>query len=242
MSDRVLNFSEFFTKYSKDGQDDKASLDNLTGAAANFEEGFDKETYDQAPLGPKRPVASGSDTTPPMPGEQGAPAFTSDTQEDMVAPEETAAPVETEPEGHAEEPAETPETPTVEDETEEPAEEEKEESDNEEKEEDETPEPEAGANPKKEEKKVDEGLVMGFENFVNETHEEWNDDWNDDWNEEEDHDDWKEESDDQYDDLLGANPFAEDDDDSGEDEYEYCDNCGEPIYHTVEGASCGCNM
>ena len=238
MSERVLNFSEFFTKYSKEGQVDQASLDNLTGAAANFEEGFDKDTYDQAPLGPKKPIASSTEATPPQPGEVGAPAFNAETEEDMIAPDETApaeaAPVE------AEEPVEEPEG-DAEEAAEEPAEEstEGDESTEEKEETDETPEPEAGANPKKKEEKVEEGLVVGFASFINEEHEDW----------EEEFDDFEHEGDDNYheehedDDLLGANPFDEDDDfGHEEEEYEYCDQCGEPIYHTVEGASCGCNM
>lgn len=216
MSERVLNFSEFFTKYSKEGHVDQASLDNFTGAAANFEEGFDKDTYDQAPLGPKKPIASSTETTPPQPGEVGAPTFNAETEEDMVSPDEIVA--ADEPEGDAEEPAEEA------DESDEPTEE-KEEND-------ETPEPEAGANPKKKEEKVEEGLVVDFANFINEEFDDFEYEGDDHYHEEQEEDD-----------LLGANPFDEDDDfGHEEDEYEYCDQCDEPIYHTVEGASCGCNM
>lgn len=227
MSERVLNFSEFFTKYSKDGQDDKASLDNLTNAAANFEEGFDKDTYDQAPLGPKKPVAASAEATPPQPGEQGAPAFTDETEEDMSAPAEEA-PVETEGEEEAVEPS---------------------------KETEETPEPEAGANPKE---KVEEGLVLGFSAFINEdlydgdelrTEDEPFENEPDllganpfDDNEDMMGDVYAEAEPEELEDEFGANPFSEDEDGYGEDEYEYCDACGEPIYHTEEGASCGCNM
>lgn len=241
MSDRVLNFSEFYTKYSKEGQVDQASLDNLTGAAANFEEGFDKDTYDQAPLGPKKPVASSTEATPPSPGEVGAPAFNAETEEDMLAPEETAAPAPTETETPTEEPEADSEEPAEEETEEKPAEEETEE----EAKEEETPEPEAGANPKKDEK-VEEGLVMSFSNFINEEHDDWSD-FEEGHDEHEGHegDDWFEEGHDDDEDLLGANPFKEDDDfghEEDEYEYEYCDRCGEPIYHTSEGASCGCNM
>lgn len=263
MSERVLNFSEFFTKYSKDGQDDKASLDNLTSAAANFEEGFDKDTYDQAPLGPKKPVAASAEVTPPQPGEQGAPAFTDETEEDMSAPAEEA-PVETE--GEEEEAAVEPSKET-----------------------EETPEPEAGANPKE---KVEEGLVLGFSAFINEdlyddddelrTEDEGeeleedplaylnddddfedplahlkDEDYEDDSFENEPDllganpfddsedimgDDYFDTESDDSEEEFGANPFSEDEDGYGKDEYEYCDDCGEPIYYTEEGASCGCNM
>lgn len=235
MSERVLNFSEFFTKYSKDGQDDKVSLDNLTSAAANFEEGFDKDTYDQAPLGPKKPVAASSEATPPQPGEKGALAFTDETEEDMNAPVET----EEEEEEVAEPSAEA----------------------------EDTPEPETGANPKK---KVDEGLVLGFSSFINEDLYDDDDELRTEEGEEieedplahleDEDDDWNIDSSDYYHeedsfsnepDLLGANPFddeLEDDsndnhfDEKEEDEYEYCDDCEEPIYYTTEGVSCGCNM
>jgi hypothetical protein len=131
----------------------------------------------------------------------------------MVAPDEIVA--TDEPEGDAEEPAEETDEPT----------EEKEEND-------ETPEPEAGANPKKKEEKVEEGLVVDFANFINEEFDDFEHEGDDHYHEEQEEDD-----------LLGANPFDEDDDfGHEEDEYEYCDQCDEPVYHTVEGASCGCNM
>lgn len=85
MSGRILNFSEFFGKYSKDTEKE---LGDFTQSAANFEEGFDQETYDQAQIGPNRPVESGSEATPPSPGETGAPAFTASQDEEMNAPEE----------------------------------------------------------------------------------------------------------------------------------------------------------
>lgn len=85
MSGRILNFSEFFGKYSKDTEKE---LGDFTQSAANFEEGFDQETYDQAQIGPNRPVASSSEATPPSPGETGAPAFTAAKDEEMDAPEE----------------------------------------------------------------------------------------------------------------------------------------------------------
>lgn len=90
MPGRILNFSEFFDKYSKDSGDNEKNLDSFTQSSSNFEEGFDKETYDKTPLGPNKPVATGSGMTPAAPGEAGAPAFSSKHEEEMSAPEETA--------------------------------------------------------------------------------------------------------------------------------------------------------
>ena len=41
MPGRILNFSEFFDKYSKDSGNTGKSLDDFTNSAANFEEGLD---------------------------------------------------------------------------------------------------------------------------------------------------------------------------------------------------------
>jgi type IV secretory pathway VirB10-like protein len=147
MPGRVLNFLEFSDKYSN-GSTEPASVDDIKSAAANFEEGFDQETYDQPQIGPNRPVAGNYEATPATPGEEGAPAFSADNTADMNAPQEN----------------------------EESPEEEEDEDSDEESEEDETEEdeveegnPEAGSNPKK---KVDEGitLVKGFAQFINEEH------------------------------------------------------------------------
>lgn len=149
MPGRVLNFLEFSDKYSN-GSSEPASVDDIKNAAANFEEGFDEETYDQPQIGPNRPVAGNYEATPAKPGETGAPSFSADNTEEMNAP--------TENEEHEEQ--------------ESPEEEEAEhaEGGSEEGEEDEETEegnPEAGANPKK---KVEEGitLVKGFAQFINE--------------------------------------------------------------------------
>jgi len=149
MPGRILNFSEFFDKYSKDSGNTGKSLDDFTNSAANFEEGFDKETYDQTQIGPNRPVSGGIDVTPPQPGEEGAPKFSTNVDIDMSAPEGEEIPEEENVEEIPEE--ETEETP----------EEEKEEME-------ETPEPEAGANPKKE--KIEESLVKGFTQFIKESY------------------------------------------------------------------------
>jgi hypothetical protein len=75
MADRVLNFSEFQSKYSEETeQDAAAAYSDMSTAADNFSDGFDEDTYEENPIGPKRPVASGEDT-PVQPGEAGAPAF-----------------------------------------------------------------------------------------------------------------------------------------------------------------------
>ena len=88
MADRVLNFSEFQTKYSQESeQDSAAALSNFSAAADNFSTGFDDSTYDEAPLGPKRPIASG-EMTPAQPGDMGAPKFNSSATSGMEFPDE----------------------------------------------------------------------------------------------------------------------------------------------------------
>lgn len=88
MADRVLNFSEFQTKYSQESeQDSAAALDNFSAAADNFSTGFDDSTYDEAPLGPKRPIASG-EMTPVQPGDDGAPKFDSNATSGMEFPDD----------------------------------------------------------------------------------------------------------------------------------------------------------
>ena len=144
MPGRILNFSEFFDKYSKDSGNTGKSLDDFTNSASNFEEGFDKETYDQTQIGPNRPVSGGIDVTPPQPGEEGAPKFSTNVDMDMSAPEGEEISYEETPE------EEITETPEEDEETEE------------------TPEPEAGANPKKE--KIEESLVKGFTQFIKESY------------------------------------------------------------------------
>jgi hypothetical protein len=145
MPGRVLNFLEFSDKYSN-GSAEPTSVDDIKNASANFEEGFDEETYDQPQIGPNRPVAGNYEATPATPGEEGSPAFSASNTEDMNAPQENE-----EMEGE-----ESPEEEETEDAEEESDEDEKEEGN-----------PEAGANPKK---KVEEGitLVKGFAQFVNE--------------------------------------------------------------------------
>jgi hypothetical protein len=141
MPGRVLNFLEFSDKYSN-ASSEPTSIDDLTGAAANFEEGFDDETYDQPQIGPNRPVSGSYEATPSKPGEEGAPAFSSQNSTDMNAPEE--------------------EEDDEDDETEE--------EETEEGEEVEEGNPEAGANPKKKVDEGFT-LVKGFSQFINETYE-----------------------------------------------------------------------
>lgn len=149
MPGRVLNFLEFSDKYSN-ASSEPTSIDDLTGAAANFEEGFDDETYDQPQIGPNRPVSGSYEATPSKPGEEGSPAFSANNTEEMNAPKE---------EDEESEEAET---------------EESEEEDADESEEVEEGNPEAGANPKK---KVEEGfsLLKGFSKFINEEYEDHGD-------------------------------------------------------------------
>jgi len=108
MPGRILNFSEFFDKYSKGGEKDDQGIDSLTNAASNFEDGFDSETYNQNNIGPNRPVSGGSDITPPQPGQAGSPKFTSTPDDSMNAPEEMEEP-ETEESEEEEESNDTPE-------------------------------------------------------------------------------------------------------------------------------------
>ena len=91
MPGRVLNFSEFSSKYSTDQkQDAAASFDTFSNSADNFKEGFDKETYGKPEAGPNRPIATGSEQTPAQPGEEGAPKFNPSAEDDTDL--ETKAP------------------------------------------------------------------------------------------------------------------------------------------------------
>lgn len=212
MPGRILNFSEFFDKYSKDSGSDDKNLDNLTQASANFEEGFDKETYDQTQLGPNKPVSSGSDATPAMPGETGAPAFSSKEENDMSAPTDETEEVEsTEMEEPTEESAEEP-TPET-------------------KSEDETPEPEAGANPEEEkESETNESLSFGkiknFAQFIAES------DWGADYLQDDDY--WSGEDQEEECATCGDSQY------SSERQEEACPECG--TSYDEYGAMCGCNM
>ena len=87
MPGRVLNFSEFFGKYSADAKSEK-NLDDFTQSSSNFEEGFDDATYDQTQLGPNRPVSNGGEMPPAQPGETGTPKFSASVDASMNAPEE----------------------------------------------------------------------------------------------------------------------------------------------------------
>ncbi|NBU48422.1 MAG: hypothetical protein EBS34_13485 [Flavobacteriales bacterium] len=87
MPGRVLNFLEFSDKYSNVSTE-PTSLDDITGAAANFEEGFDEETYNQSQIGPNRPVPGKYEDTPATPGEEGALDFSTENTDKMNAPQE----------------------------------------------------------------------------------------------------------------------------------------------------------
>lgn len=228
MPGRILNFSEFFGKYSKDSGAKEKNLDTFTQSSANFEEGFDKETYDQTQLGPNKPVASGSDATPAMPGEAGAPQFSSTPAEEMEAPDATET-------GEQEE-NETPEdTETEEQEGTE-----------------ETPEPEAeaGANPEEDTEEeatpaVTESRkfkgIMNFAQFVNESDFDYRRDFLGNEEEERDNFDYRK-------DFLGNEEEEEECETCGDQQYSSefeedensCPNCREP--YNEYGANCGCNM
>ena len=196
MPGRILNFSEFFGKYSKDTE---KNLDDFTNAASNFEEGFDDETYNQNQIGPNRPVAGGTEVTPPQPGETGAPKFTSQPDTEMNAPEEEEL-EETPTEQAADETEEAPEAPEEEEEG------------------DETPEPEIGANPEEDTEKVEESkLVKGFHQFISESYYYDSDYLSDD--------DWKEDRFDDGDDteIYDKHGYCED---CGEPNDEFGSTCG----------------
>lgn len=230
MPGRILNFSEFFDKYSKDSGDSEKTIDSFTQAASNFEAGFDDETYDQTQLGPNKPVASGSDATPAMPGDAGTPQFSSTPNSEMSAP--------------------------VDDQEEQEEQEELE--DTEEIETDETPEPEAGANPEEEKEEAElittgrsnvKGTasesfefnkVKGFAQFIAES------DWGADYLQDDDY--WTGE---EHSCVSCGAPVSEgnavcpdcEDDSSDEDAHyseDACPNCGSK--YDEYGSSCGCNM
>jgi type IV secretory pathway VirB10-like protein len=186
MSGRVLNFTEFSDKYSN-VSNEPVSVDDITKASSNFEEGFDDETYDQPQIGPNRPVAGNYEMTPATPGSDDAPAFSAENTEEMNAPEETAPEESTEHEAEespSEEEAEHAEGGSEEGEADE-------ESSDDEEDEHEEGNPEAGANPKK---KVDEGitLVKGFAQFINEDHGDYPKYFMDDDSEDDEHGDHEE--------------------------------------------------
>jgi hypothetical protein len=86
MPGRILNFSEFYSKYSKLKKE--LTLDNVVNSPSNFEDGFDDSTYDQEQMGPNRPVAQSGIQAPSNPGEGGIPKFNVKKEASMNAPEE----------------------------------------------------------------------------------------------------------------------------------------------------------
>jgi hypothetical protein len=222
MPGRVLNFSEFFGKYSSEDGDSNQNLDNFTQSSSNFEEGFDDSTYDQNQLGPNRPV-SGGEETPSQPGENGTSVFNSAIDQSMDAPDENEMPDETEGDLELDNLDEPEETDLDDD------------GDSEEDDSEEVPEPEAGANPKKE--KVEESRkfkgLKGFSQFINESdydpYSEEYDEYPEDYEEDYEEDDYD----------FGMNPDSEIE---GYFPDDFCPNCGEELGYTPEGTSCGCNM
>lgn len=213
MPGRVLNFVEFSDKYSN-GSDEPVSLDDMKNAAANFEEGFDDETYDQPQISPNRPISGNYEMTPSSPGEEGAPSFSSDNSDDMKAPTDniTLDTTEEDLEDESIEEDQPLPAPSSEDDEESDEEEEDESDEEEEDEEHEEGNPEAGANPKK---KVDESitLVKSFIQFINEEVE------------------CDTCGDSEY---MNSDKYAEEDD--------TCQECGEEYLRNEYGYSCGCNM
>lgn len=80
MSDRILNFSEFFKRYSKQTNKEN-SLDTIISSPQNFEDGFDETTYDKTQLGPNKPISTKYQETPAQPN------FSKEKDEQMEAPE-----------------------------------------------------------------------------------------------------------------------------------------------------------
>lgn len=173
---RILNFSEFYDKYSKEPSGEEKGLDTITSAASNFEEGFDDTTYDKGTLGPNRSVQSDNEAVPAQPEESGNPIVPGDDPTEMAPPEEPEVPEATE------EVAEEPEIEKPEAESEggspEGDEEDKEEAPKEGAEEEETEEEEEeleDGNPEKdsgddEEEDANEavkmGRILGFNKFI----------------------------------------------------------------------------
>lgn len=80
MSDRILNFSEFFKRYSKQSNKE-ISLDTIISSPQNFEDGFDETTYDKTQLGPNKPVSTRYQETPDQP------SFSKEKDDSMEAPD-----------------------------------------------------------------------------------------------------------------------------------------------------------
>jgi hypothetical protein len=81
MSDRILNFSEFFKRYSKQTNKEN-SLDTIMSSPQNFEDGFDETTYDKTQLGPNKPISTSYQATPAQP------KFSKEKEQTMDAPDE----------------------------------------------------------------------------------------------------------------------------------------------------------
>jgi len=83
MPGRVLNFFEFSDKYSNTSATDR-DLEDVTGAASNFADGFDDSTYDQPEIKPNRPVKGNYESTPSAPN-----GFNPNASNKMSAPKES---------------------------------------------------------------------------------------------------------------------------------------------------------
>jgi hypothetical protein len=212
MSGRVLNFGEFFDKYSK-GNSQELGLDAIIQSQSNFEEGFDDETYDQKPIGPRRPVTGDYEETPAGPDTS---TFAPDATDDsMEAPEEIEA-VEADDETEeietaGEEESEEAEEEESEEEESEEDDDESEEAEEDDDESDDVPEPEAGANPK-----LDESLELrSFSSFIGEAY----------------HNRYSE-MDQEYGDNYEEGDYYDE---------QVCPGCGKDIEYSEMGANCGCN-
>lgn len=197
MSNRVLNFSEFNTKYSSETSA-PANASDMANAAANFEEGFDDSTYDQPQIGPNRPVSGNYDITP---ASSGLP-FNENPSDDMNAPAEG-------------DDQNWPGAMAEAGEEDEPTEFEDDENESEEVEEDEEDDDEG--NPENDET-VEESysVVKGFAQFINESSEYY---------EEEDDYGMNPHSYEEEEDDYGMNPYSYEDD-YDENNGDFCSGCG----------------
>lgn len=227
MSERILNFSEFFDKYSKDETGDDQEVGHLTQSSDNFEQGFDDTTYGEDQLGPNRQVTGGDAAAPLEPTDD---AGTVETEFDP----ESAPPDDEDFEDPAADAAE--EVPEEEDEEIPEVEEEEEpeqDDDAEDEEGDDNPEKEDDEESEEDEEEVEEGnpegasanearlpkLVLGFQDFVNEEYKSFGNN-----GETSDFDLFEE---------------SQEGEESGE---AICADCNEPLVEDGDEMTCGCNM
>jgi hypothetical protein len=157
---RVLNFSEFYDKYSNDSE---PTINDFQTASDNFSDAFDKESYDTNQLGPNRPVSGGDESTPAE-----ATNFTQTQSSDMFAPSMDQETEESQ-EDNTDTPDDLPEPVEGNPEIEEAPEKEATKTANPEEGEDSEEEDESE---EEEKESVNEWLMMDFKTFINEKRED----------------------------------------------------------------------